>query len=120
VDTTFLPLPDDTKAAIVFVSDNFSKHILDWACSLKHGAQNILNALQMAMETIREYHPNQATSLLVCDGGGGNKALSVEEWLRITNDPTITNTKVVALKGIAFSNSPIEALHKIMKRYCLK
>jgi len=118
VDTTFLPLPDGTKAAIVFVSDNFSKYILGWACSLKHGAQNVLDALQMALQTIRKYHPDQLVSLLVSDGGRENNALSVEEWLQITEDPKIT--KVIALKDIAFSNSPIEAVHKIMKRYIRK
>jgi hypothetical protein len=115
VDTTFYPLPDGTKAAIVFVSDNISKHILGWSCSLKLGAQNVLEALQMALKTIRQYHPNHPVTQLVCDGGSENNALSVEEWIQITEDPKIT--KVIALKDIAFSNSPIEAVHKIMKRY---
>jgi transposase InsO family protein len=115
VDTTFYPLPDGTKAAIVFVSDNFSKHILGWTCSLKHGAQNVIDALNMAMETIRTYHPNQLVSLLVSDGGGENNAITVEEWIAITENPKIT--KLIALKDIAFSNSPIEAVNKIMKRY---
>jgi transposase InsO family protein len=118
VDTTFYPLPDGTKAAIVFVSDNFSKHILGWSCSLKHGAQNVLEALQMALETIRVHHPNQTVTQLICDGGGENNAISVEEWLQITEDPKIT--KLIALKDIAFSNSPIEAVNKIMKRYIRK
>ena len=118
VDTTFYPLPDGTKAAIVFVSDNFSKYILGWACSLKHSAQNVIEALQMAMQTIRKYHPNQLVSILVSDGGCENNAISVEEWLQITEDPKIT--KLIALKDISFSNSPIEAIHKIMKRYIRK
>jgi len=118
VDTTFYSLPDGTKAAIVFVSDNFSKHILGWACSLRHGAQNVLEALQMALQTIRKYHPHQLVSLLVSDGGSENNALSIKEWLQITEDPKIT--KVIALRDIAFSNSPIEAVHKIMKRYIRK
>ncbi len=118
VDTTFYPLPDGTKAAIVFVSDNFSKYILGWACSLRHSAQNVIEALQMAMQTIRKYHPDQLVSILVSDGGCENNALSVEEWLEITEDPKIT--KLIALKDIAFSNSPIEAIHKIMKRYIRK
>jgi len=118
VDTTFYPLPDGTKAAIVFVSDNFSKYILGWACSLKHSAQNVIEALQMALQTIRTYHPQQLVSLLVSDGGSENNALSVEEWLEITENPKIT--KLIALKDIAFSNSPIEAIHKIMKRYIRK
>lgn len=103
VDTTFYPLPDGTKAAIVFVSDNFSKYILGWACSLRHSAQNVIEALQMAMQTIRKYHPHQLVSLLVCDGGSENNALSVQEWLQITEDPKIT--KLIALKDISFSNS---------------
>ena len=60
VDTTFFPLPDSTKAAIVFVSDNFSKHILGWARSLKHSAQNVMEALQMTIQTIRTYHPHRS------------------------------------------------------------
>ena len=57
-------------------------------------------------------------SLLVCDGGSENNALSVQESLQISEDTKIT--KLIALKDIAFSNSPIEAIHKIMKRYIRK
>jgi len=52
---------------------------------------------------------------MVTDGGGENHALSISELLRQTESPTIT--KIIAQKDICFSNSPVEAINRIMKRY---
>jgi len=115
VDTTFYTLSDGVKAAITFVSDNFSRKVLGWSISEKHGADNVKTALDMAIKTIQQYHPEHVCSTLVADGGSENHAVSIEELIISTPHPEIT--KVIALKDIAFSNSPIEAINKIMKRY---
>ncbi len=72
-------------------------------------------ALDMANRTIQRYYPDHVCATLVADGGSENHAVSIEELIASTPLPEIT--KVIALKDISFSNSPIEAINKIMKRY---
>ncbi|MBI3134511.1 MAG: hypothetical protein HYZ14_07510 [Bacteroidetes bacterium] len=115
VDTTYYEFQPGMKAAIVFVSDNFSKNILGWSIALKNSAENVKNALKMAIETIHQYHPEYLCTTLVADGGSENHAVTIEELLRKTDHPVIT--KIIALKDISFSNSSIEAINKIAKRY---
>ena len=101
--------------AICFVSDNFSRNILGWSIDVSCSAQNVKRALGMAMQTIRKHYPQHLCARLVADGGSENHAISVEKLLDSTDHPEIT--KVIALKDIAFSNSPIEAINKIAKNY---
>ena len=115
VDTTFYEFQPGIKAAIVFVSDNFSKHILGWSIALHKSAENVRNAVKMAIKTIHKYHPNHICATLVADGGSENHAVIIDELLRETEHPLIT--KIIALKDISFSNSHIEAINKIAKRY---
>lgn len=115
VDTTLWELECGIKAAIAFVSDNYAKAVLGWSLSLKHDAENVKQALDMSIKTIHLYHPGLLCATLVADGGGENHALTIEELLRQTKRPEIT--KVIAQKDIVFSNSPVEAVNKIMKRY---
>ncbi|WMJ74869.1 hypothetical protein RCC89_17125 [Cytophagaceae bacterium ABcell3] len=61
------------------------------------------------------HYPDFLCATLVADGGSENHAVTVSQLLETTPDPKIT--KVVALKDIAFSNSPVEAVNKVMKRY---
>ncbi|WMJ74868.1 hypothetical protein RCC89_17120 [Cytophagaceae bacterium ABcell3] len=113
VDTTFYRLRDGMKRAIVFVSDNFSRNILGWSIAEKCCADNVKNALSMAIQTMKFHYPDFVCATLVADGGSENHPVS--QLLETTPDPKIT--KVVALKDIAFSNSPVEAVNKVMKRY---
>jgi len=115
VDTTYWGLDDGTKAAIAFVSDNFSKAILGWNVSLKNGAENVKRALEQAIYTIRKHHPDHLCATLVADGGGENHAVCIEEFLQNNRPPEIT--KIIAQKDIRYSNSPVEAINKIVKRY---
>ena len=115
VDTTFWKLDPQTEAAIVLVTDNFSKAILGWNVSLKKDAGNVITALSKAIQTIQLHHPDHISSTLIADGGKENHAVSVTELLHQTLHPSIT--KIIALKDISFSNSPIEAINKIMKVY---
>lgn len=115
VDTTHWELDPGVKAAIVFVSDNFSKAILGWRVALSKHATHVVEALRDAVATIHQHHPDQICSILVADGGGENHAVCVEELLQNSAPPDIK--KVIALKDIQFSNSPIEAINKIYKQY---
>lgn len=115
VDSTYYEFQPGVKAAIVFVSDNFSKHILGWSVALKNSAGNVKNALKMAISEIQKHHPNHSCTTLVTDGGSENHAITINELLQETDHPVIT--KIIALKDIRFSNSPIEAVNKIAKRY---
>lgn len=115
VDTTHWELDLGVKATIVFVSDNFSKAILGWRVALSKHASHVVEALRDAMTTIHQHHPSPICSILVADGGGENHAVCVDELLQSSAPPDIK--KVIALKDIQFSNSPIEAINKIYKQY---
>jgi transposase InsO family protein len=118
VDTTFIQYDHGIKRAIVFVSDNFSKTILGHSFSEFKSAYNVKKALLHAFQTIRQYYPDHVCAHLVADGGSENHAITIAQLLSHTPNPKVT--KIIALKDIAFSNSPIEAIHKIMKGYLRK
>src|SRR5690554_6421861 len=75
VDTTFWRLDGNSKAAVVFVSDNYSRIILGWSASLRHGAANVKKALIEAISSMHRHYPNLVCSTLVADGGGENHAV---------------------------------------------
>src|SRR5690554_2702258 len=118
IDTTFWPLPNGIKAAIILVCDNFSKTILGWNVSLKKDGENAKAALQDAVESIQKQYPDLQTASLITDGGGENHNMLVEDFLTNIEAPEII--KLLALKDVTFSNSAIEAINKIIKRYLRK
>lgn len=89
-DTTFWKLPNGEKTATVFVSDNFSRHILGSRSSLSHGFQNVKIALQQSVETIREHWPEQSKVHLIVDGGGENNAVEIENFTTAAKTPELT------------------------------
>jgi len=115
VDTTFWNIEHDVKAAIVFVTDNFSKAILGWSVSLQKNAGNVKCALDHAIQTIHQYHPDHLCTILMADGGTENHNTTIHELLKNTPQPEIT--KIIAQKDISFSNAPVEAINKIIKNY---
>lgn len=115
VDTTIWVLDNGVKAYIAFVSDNYSRAVLGWNMALKNTAANVKAALDKAIRSIHHAHPEQLCATLVADGGSENHALTIEELLQQTERPEIT--KVIALRDIRFSNSPVEAVNRVMKRY---
>ncbi len=116
VDTTFIPIEQGSiKAAAVFVTDSYSKAILGWHLGEKHGAENVICALDMALRTIVQYHPNLTCATLVADGGRENHAVSVNEYLAAHDPPAID--KVIAFKNVTFSNSQAEAINRVIKEY---
>lgn len=115
VDTTLWQLDNGRKAAIAFVSDNYSRMILGWNVSLQNTSENVKQALHKAIQAVVRCHPCHLCTTLVADGGRENNAVTIEELLQKTKQPNIT--KVIALKDIRFSNSPVEAINRIIKRY---
>nr|WP_299207515.1 integrase core domain-containing protein [uncultured Brumimicrobium sp.] len=118
IDTTFWSLPNGIKAAIILVCDNFSKAILGWNVSLKKDGENAKAALQNAVESIQKQYPDLQTASLITDGGGENHNMLVEDFLTNIEAPEII--KLLALKEVKFSNSAVEAVNKIIKRYLRK
>lgn len=117
VDTTFYHhLDSGKKAAIVFVSDNFSRFIMGYHVNLNHNSKNVYTALTGAIQTIHKHHPDhRCLTTLVADGGSENNNKTIDQLIQATKKPLFQ--KVIAKKDIAYSNSPIEAINKIAKRY---
>jgi putative transposase len=115
VDTTYIETPERKKIGITFVTDNFSKMILGVSVGWGISFLRIKEALALALTTIRLHHPQTESSVLVSDGGSENTAIGVKEFLNALEQPGIHHR--IGLKTIEFSNSPVEAINKIMKQY---
>lgn len=115
VDTTHIRVDPDNTLSVAIVSDNFSKAVLGTSVALNKGAANVLGALRQALATIRAHYPNHASTSVVCDGGSENKAALVTELLLSSEQPTFE--RLIARQDITFSNSPVEAVNKILKGY---
>ncbi|MFI5150942.1 MAG: hypothetical protein ACHQRM_14490 [Bacteroidia bacterium] len=112
VDTTFYLIIDGKEICITFVMDNYSKMILGFAVAERLSFALITEALSNALAVIMK-HPDQEHSYLVADGGSENHNKQVEEFIAKLSDHKIT--KIIALKDIVFSNSPVEAIHRTIK-----
>lgn len=117
IDTTYWnTLDTGFKAAIVFASDNFSRFITGFTVAERNSAVNVAETIQQTINTMLRYHPDhQCVTHLIADGGSENHAITITELLEKTKRPLIQ--KLIAKKDIQFSNSPIEAINKICKRY---
>jgi putative transposase len=93
--------------------DNFSKMILGFAVADKLSFFLVVEAIRQAIPQMDVDGEAQEDIKLVADGGKENNNKEVETFL--LNQEFYRLSKVVALKDIQFSNSPIEAIHKIMK-----
>ncbi|MFZ1694216.1 MAG: hypothetical protein WAT74_13535 [Flavobacteriales bacterium] len=113
LDTTHVRVDPDNRLSVAIVSDNFSKAVLGISIALNKGAANTAVALKEAIATIQKHHPQHKSANLVCDGGGENRASVVTELILGTEQPEIT--RIIAQQDIIFSNSPIEAINKILK-----
>jgi predicted CopG family antitoxin len=115
VDTTFWEL-ETCKAAIAFVSDNFSRKILGSSIQIGNSSINVEKAIDKAIKTIRKEHEVLTKEIkLIADGGSENHAQNIVRLLDKNKDIQIT--KLTAKKDVVYSNSPIEAINKIAKQY---
>jgi hypothetical protein len=92
--------------------DNYSKMILGYAVSDRLSFRLVKDALAKALKTVA-LHPDQKHPFVVTDGGSENHNKEVNDFIRRVSGFQVT--KIRALKDIRFSNSPVEAIHKIMK-----
>jgi putative transposase len=86
--------------------------ILGFAVSNKLSFQVVKEAIQNAIKTINLL-PGEKESYSVADGGSENNNMNISLFLSKLGD--IKLTQLTALKDIIFSNSPVEAIHRIMK-----
>ncbi|MCU7552859.1 DDE-type integrase/transposase/recombinase [Chitinophagaceae bacterium LB-8] len=111
VDTTHY-LISDQKVCITFVMDNFSKMILGFQVAEKLSFEVVKGALTKALKIVGR-HPDQQPVNLVADGGRENNNHHINQFIAGLTNYKIT--KIRSLKDIKFSNSPVEAIHKIIK-----
>lgn len=117
IDTTFYPVAGTGKACITIVMDNFSRMILGFAVEDRLSYTLIQSAIKSALISILQ-QKGYAQSYLVCDGGWENSSQVINEF--VTGLQEYRLHKITALKDIQFSNSPVEAIHKIIKGRYLK
>jgi len=118
-DTTYYPMNEEEMVSITFVMDSYSKMILGYNIAKRANFESVQTALSKALDTIM-FHPDQQYkipeeqhSYLVTDGGSENHNKKLNEFIIKLSGHKIT--KIRALKDIRFSNSPVEAIHKIIK-----
>lgn len=112
VDTTYYPISTDKKICITVVMDNYSRMVLGFDVGESLSFAVVRGAIQNALRTIST-HPGQSGSVLVADGGRENHNQHVDGFLQSLTGYKLT--KIRALKDIQFSNSPVEAIHRILK-----
>jgi hypothetical protein len=100
------------------VMDNFYKMILGFHVEEAICFNLIKGALQNAPLLTISTYPDQSECFLVADGGRENHNQRLDEFIASLMDFKMTKIKA---KDIQFSNSPIEAIHRILKgRYLQK
>jgi putative transposase len=112
IDTTYYPVSGAGKACITIVMENFSKMILGFAVEERLSFTLIQSAIKRALIPIIQQQGG-AHSYLVSDGGWENNSQAINQF--ITGLKEYRLSKITALKDIQFSNSPVEAIHKIIK-----
>ena len=112
VDTTFYYISDSKKICITIVMDNFSKMILGFSVEDRLSFDLIKSAINNALPPLLQ-HEGEKHSFLVSDGGKENNNSRINEFISSISEHRLN--KITALKDIQFSNSPVEAIHKIIK-----
>jgi putative transposase len=126
-DVTIFKTKDNVKHYIYFVIDHFSKKILSYKIADKICGITRAETFKMAVEYVLSLQEQKSpdfknndninsngneSTLLVVDGGVENNNAHVDTFLSSVKEMI---RKVVALKDIVQSNSPIEAFNKTIK-----
>jgi putative transposase len=110
-DITIFKTADNMKHYIYLVMDHFSKKILSYRISDsvcgKVRTETFREAVAECLKT-----QNEESTKLVVDGGPENNNNQVDSYIETVK---ALLQKVVALKDVIFSNSPVEALNKVLK-----
>lgn len=112
IDTTYYYLSDIQKVCITMVMDNFSKMILGFAVAARLSFDLIKSAIKAALPVLLQ-HEGQNHSYLVSDGGKKHNNSQINQFIAQLSAYRLS--RITALKDIQFSNSPVEAIHKIIK-----
>jgi hypothetical protein len=112
IDTTYYHIADTKKVCITIVMDNFSRMILGFAVEDQLSFDLIKSAIKNALPPLL-HHEGERHSFLVSDGGKENNNSRINEFISSISEHRLK--KLTALKDIQFSNSPVEAIHKIIK-----
>lgn len=115
MDVTYFATNDGKNYYIYEVVDNFSRYILAWTISERLSMHHTREVLDAAVKVSNEWHDHMNISLVV-DGGSENFNKEVSGFLK--KNSYIKRLK--ARKDIKFSNSRIEAVHKILKSRYLR
>ncbi|MEW6470044.1 MAG: integrase core domain-containing protein, partial [Bacteroidota bacterium] len=115
MDVTRYTSDDNMLHYIYLLSDNYSKKILAWSVDPRLKMEISKELIRQAYEKARSRNEQPAINLIV-DGGPENHNRIVNEFIKSCTGKV---NKLTALKDIAFSNSPIEAINKTLKTYYL-
>lgn len=115
MDVTRFTTDDNMLHYIYLLSDNFSKKILAWRVGLSLRMETAKELIRQAYEEA-VFTKDQPRVNLVVYGGTENHNHVVDEFIQSCTGKI---NKLTALKDIAFSNSPIEAINKLLKTYYL-
>lgn len=109
-DLTIFKTADNVKVCIYIIMDNFSRKILAYRASIDKKADIAFECLKDAYQKhILQKQPDFDVQLMV-DGGSEVNNNLVDSYIE-----TIPVKKIIAQQDVAFSNSMIEAVNKIMK-----
>lgn len=114
IDVTVLRTQDGVRSCIQLIIDSFSKRILAFSFARSISGQATAALLRSAFESIvpKPVEP----IMLIADGGSENVNVSVKDYLA-----AVPVKLHVAHVDVAFSNSMIEAVNKILKyRYIFR
>jgi len=104
----------NSKLALGFALDNFSRFILNFQVSEKVSAEIRMQSIKQAYEQYIMV-PGEEVRLIV-DGGVENNNNTVDDYI---SSEEVSVQKLIAGKDIKFSNSMVEAQNKIIKYYYL-
>ena len=110
-DVTVFKTGDHIKHYIHFLMDHYSKYIIGYRVCTSPSSFAIKELLR---EATLQHQPNRLQFLT--DGGSENVNQVVHHFI---NRPTIPIEHIIAQKDVAFSNSMVEALNKIIKHQFL-
>jgi putative transposase len=110
-DITLYTTADNVRQCIYLVMDHFSKKILTFKVGDKVCSVIRTETFKNAVDSFLKQNSQEMTTLVV-DGGPENCNANVDGYLESVKNIL---RKVVALKDIIPSNSPVEALDKVLK-----
>jgi putative transposase len=113
MDVTEYRAPNNVKAYIYILIDNFSRFVLNWKVSLLKSGKTCLEMVREGyFKYLEPYSSQSEITTLIADGGSENNNSNVDGFL---SQPLIPIKKLIAQKDIRFSNSMVEAFNKILK-----